>query len=75
MNTLNKQKIEPSLLPLHRPRQSGVVLKLIDTDVARAALRRMSEESDAAECQQTLQELMQALNETRAEADERLLFS
>lgn len=75
MNSLNKQKIEPPPLPLDRSRKSGFVLKPIDADAARTALRQMAEEADATECQQTLEELMQSLNETRAEAGERLLFS
>ena len=75
MNPLNKQKIEPQPLPLDRPRRSGFVLKPIDTGAARVALRRMAEEADTLECEQTLEELMQSLNETRAEAGERLLFS
>ena len=74
MNSLNKHKAEPQLLPLDRPRQSGFILKPIDASAARNTLRRMVEESDAEECQQTLEELMQALDETRTEAGERLLF-
>jgi len=75
MNSLNKHKVESQPLPLDRPRQSGFVLKRLDADAARQALRRMAEEANTAECQQTLEELMQSLNETRAEAGERLLFS
>jgi hypothetical protein len=74
MNSLNKQRVESPHLPLDRPRQSGFVLKPFDADAARQALRRMAEEADAAECQQTLEELMKSLNETRAEASERILF-
>jgi hypothetical protein len=74
MSSLNKKSIETPSLQLERPRLSGFVLKPIDTDAARLALRQMADEADAAECQQTLEELMQALDETRAEAGERLLF-
>lgn len=74
MNSLNEQRVEALPLPIERPRRSGFVLKPIDANAARVALRQMAEEADAEECQQTLEELMQALNETRAEAGERILF-
>jgi hypothetical protein len=74
MNPLHKHRIESPALPLNRPRKSGFVLKPIDAGAARNALRQMAEEADTAECQQTLEELRQSLNETRAEAGERLLF-
>lgn len=74
MNSLNKQRVETFPLPLDRSRQSGFILKPIDAGAARLALRQMAEKADVEECQQTLEELMQALNETRAEAGERLLF-
>jgi hypothetical protein len=74
MNSLNKQRAETLPLPLDRPRQSGFILKPIEAGAARLALRQMAEKADAEECQQTLEELMQALNETRAEAGERLFF-
>ena len=74
MNSLNKQRVEAPHLLLDRPRQSGFVLKPIDAGAARLALRQMAEKADAEECQQTQEELMQALNATRTEAGERLLF-
>jgi len=61
-------------LPLDRLRKSGFVLKPIDKDAARQAMSQMAEEADPAECQETLDYLMKALNETRAEGDERVLF-
>jgi hypothetical protein len=74
MNPLHTHKLESAPLPLDRQRKSGFVLKPIDAGAARNALRQMAEEADTAECQQTLEELMQSLNETRAEAGERVLF-
>lgn len=61
-------------LPLDRPRQSGFVLQWTDTEAAREALKRMAAEADPMECQETLEYLMKALNETRAEGGERELF-
>ena len=74
MNSLNKHRVEAQHLPLDRPRQSGFVLKPIDAGAARNELRQMAAAADSEECQQTLEELLQSLNETRAEAGERLLF-
>ena len=74
MNSLNERRVGADPLPLERPRQSGFVLKPVAPETARQALRQMAAEADGAECQQTLEDLLQALNETRAEAGERLLF-
>lgn len=64
----------PADLPLDRPRKSGFVLPPFDARAAIKALQQMAEEADPVECQETLEYLMQALNETRAEGGERILF-
>lgn len=74
MSSLNKQKLASPPLPLDRPRRSGFVLKPVNAEAARRALQQMAEQADTTECQQTLEELLQALNERRAEAGERILF-
>jgi hypothetical protein len=56
------------------PRSSGFVLEWKDNEAARAALKRLAAEADPAECDDTLEYLMKALNETRAEGGERELF-
>ncbi len=56
------------------PRSSGFVLEWKDNQAARAALKHLAAEADPAECDETLEYLMKALNETRAEGGERELF-
>lgn len=75
INLLNEPEVRtPPNLPLDRPRKSGFVLKPIDVDAAIQALRQMTDEADPQECQETLDYLMKALNETRREGGERILF-
>ncbi len=67
-------ELPPMDLPLDRPRKSGFVLPPFDAEAAIKALEQMAEEADPVECLETLEYLMKALNETRAEGGERILF-
>lgn len=58
-----------------KPRASGFVLDWKNNEAARAALKRLATEADPAECDETLEYLMKALNETRREGSERELFA
>lgn len=64
----------PANLPLDRPRKSGFVLPPFNAQAAIEALQQMAEDADPVESQETLEYLMKALNETRAEGGERILF-
>lgn len=72
----NQEVVEspPMDLPLDRPRKSGFVLPPFDAEAAINVLQQMAQEADPVECQETLEYLMKALNETRAEGGERILF-
>ncbi len=56
-------------------RSSGFELDWKDNETARMTLKRLAAEADPAECDETLDYLMKALNETRAEGGERELFA
>lgn len=74
-NPLNEPAVKPAQnLPMDRPRKSGFVLKPIDVEAAIQTLHQMTDEADPRECQETLDYLMKALNETRREGGERILF-
>lgn len=60
-------------LPLERPRKSGFVLKPVDVAAATAALQSLYFD-DETEQRETFAYLRDALNETRAANNERLLF-
>ena len=61
-------------LPLERQHPAGFVLPPFDGAAAIRLLDQMAAEADPRECDETLEYLMKALNETRAAGGERLLF-
>ena len=66
--------IQPTNLPLDRPRQSGFTLKPVDKDAALRMLDSFLTDSDPQEDRETLEFLTQAINEHRAAIGARLMF-